>query len=109
MLLGCLLPFNGKNEAEVAKAVRKGNYAFSDGIWDNVSEDGKDLIRKLLKFHAVDRATASQAREHAWFHYAAPELRRSTPLQSFVIPDLLRFSKHSAFQRAGLPRFCPRF
>ena len=94
------------------------------------SEDGKDLIRKLLKFHAVDRATASQvglldqvqvsvqswqvtnkdatahfpnflaifigflqwrtgleqAREHAWFHYAAPELRRSTPLQSFVIP-----------------------
>lgn len=102
MLLGCLLPFNGKNEAEVAKAVRKGNYAFSDGIWDNVSEDGKDLIRKLLKFHAVDRATASQAREHAWFNYAAPELRRSTALQSFVIPDLLRFSKHSAFQRAAL-------
>jgi hypothetical protein len=27
-----------------------------------------------------------QAREHAWFHYAAPELRRSTPLQTFVIP-----------------------
>ena len=52
MLLGNLLPFNGKNEAEagedlsnsngmsfllqVAKAVRKGNYAFSDDVWDNV-------------------------------------------------------------------------
>jgi hypothetical protein len=27
----------------------------------------------------------------------------------FRAEDLLRFSKHSAFQRAGLPRFCPRF
>ena len=102
MLLSNLLPFNGKNDAEVAKAVRKGNYAFSDPVWDNVSDEGKELIRKLLKFHALERATAAQARAHEWFRTAAPELRRPASLQSFVIADLLRFSKHRAFQRAAL-------
>ena len=102
MLLSNLLPFNGKNDAEVAKAVRKGNYAFSDPVWDNVSDEGKELIRKLLKFHALERFTAAQARAHEWFRTAAPELRRPASLQSFVIADLLRFSKHSAFQRAAL-------
>ncbi|CAJ1457653.1 unnamed protein product, partial [Effrenium voratum] len=36
MLLGEDPPFPGKNDAEVAQRVRKGNYAFSDTIWSSV-------------------------------------------------------------------------
>eukprot|EP00913_Durusdinium_trenchii_P010674 g10014.t1 len=102
MLLGHELPFSGKNDAEVAKSVRKGNYAFSDPVWLSVSEDGKDLIRKTLKFQPFDRATASQARQHVWFSFAAPELRSACALRASVLSDLLRFSARSAFQRAAL-------
>lgn len=102
MLLGHELPFSGKNDAEVAKSVRKGNYAFSDPVWLSVSEDGKDLIRKMLKFQPFDRATASQARQHVWFSFAAPELRSACALRASVLSDLLRFSARSAFQRAAL-------
>ncbi|CAJ1397179.1 unnamed protein product [Effrenium voratum] len=102
MLLGEDPPFPGKNDAEVAQRVRKGNYAFSDTIWSSVSQEAKDLIRKLLKFQPFDRCTALQARVHEWFTAAAPELRARPALQAFVVPDLLRFSKRSYFQRAAL-------
>ncbi|CAJ1424131.1 unnamed protein product [Effrenium voratum] len=66
------------------------------------SQEAKDLIRKLLKFQPFDRCTALQARVHEWFTAAAPELRARPALQAFVVPDLLRFSKRSYFQRAAL-------
>ncbi|CAE7843542.1 CPK2 [Symbiodinium sp. KB8] len=102
MLLAAQPPFSGKNDAEVAQRVRKGNYVFSDIAWSAVSEEAKNLVRKLLKYQPFDRATAVQARSHAWFLYAAPFLRHAIPVQPSVVSDLLRFSRKTTFQRAAL-------
>mmetsp|Transcript_9805 Transcript_9805/g.23582 ORF Transcript_9805/g.23582 Transcript_9805/m.23582 type:complete len:526 (-) Transcript_9805:94-1671(-) len=103
MLLANEPPFPGKNDAEVAQRVRKANYVFNDGSWFSVSEEAKDLVRKLLKYQPFDRATADEARAHSWFRLATPYLRHLTaPAEPSVVRDLVRFMKKGTFQRAVL-------
>ena len=40
-------PFNGSDDQILAK-VRKGNWEFKAPIWQNVSEEAKDLVSKLI-------------------------------------------------------------
>ncbi|EER07958.1 calcium-dependent protein kinase, putative, partial [Perkinsus marinus ATCC 50983] len=50
-------PFYGETDADVLTKVRLGNYTFNASDWKGISEDAKDLIRKLLKINPRDRYT----------------------------------------------------
>ena len=43
-----ILRFNGSDEAEVLKAVEKAELVFDETDWRSISNDAKDLIRKML-------------------------------------------------------------
>ena len=58
-------PFPGDTNEEIIKKVKNLNYSFTEPIWDNVSEDAKDLIRKLL-VPAKNRISAKEALTHPW-------------------------------------------
>ncbi|GAB6025750.1 Serine/threonine-protein kinase H1 [Chamberlinius hualienensis] len=45
----------------------KGNYSFSNKMWENVGEHGLDFIRKLLTVNQEERLTATDALRHPWF------------------------------------------
>eukprot|EP00928_Gymnodinium_smaydae_P022481 TRINITY_DN18867_c0_g1_i1.p1 TRINITY_DN18867_c0_g1~~TRINITY_DN18867_c0_g1_i1.p1 ORF type:complete len:531 (-),score=90.12 TRINITY_DN18867_c0_g1_i1:56-1648(-) len=60
------LPFEGQRDSEVVARVRRGNYSLSGGTWDVVSEDAKDMIRKLLRFDRFERCTAAETMQHEW-------------------------------------------
>jgi len=60
-------PFYDSNEHQLFKKIMAGNYSFSDPVWNNVSDAGKDLISKLLVKEPDRRLTATQALQHAWF------------------------------------------
>jgi calcium-dependent protein kinase len=72
LLSGCA-PFRAENEAGVFAAVRRGNYTFSTAEWKCISEDAKDLLRKLLKMNPRDRITAAEALDHEWVAEQAPQ------------------------------------
>ena len=42
-------PFDGDTEEEIFLSVQKGIYDFNDEVWDNVSDEAKDLIHKVLE------------------------------------------------------------
>mmetsp|Transcript_1019 Transcript_1019/g.1302 ORF Transcript_1019/g.1302 Transcript_1019/m.1302 type:complete len:258 (-) Transcript_1019:724-1497(-) len=44
ILLSGIPPFNGKDDQEIMKAVRKGKFSFSDKCWSGVSDQAKDFI-----------------------------------------------------------------
>ena len=44
-------PFYGDTDAEVLAQVKAGAYSFAGPEWKRVSDEGKDLIRKLLKIN----------------------------------------------------------
>ena len=35
-------------------------------IWDNISDEAKDLVKKMLKHDQNDRLTAREAIQHPW-------------------------------------------
>jgi len=44
IVLSGVPPFNGKDDQEIMKAVRKGKFSFSDSCWSKVSNQAKDFI-----------------------------------------------------------------
>lgn len=71
---GCILyillcgypPFYGENDQEILHMVRKAQFAFDGEEWDEISNEAKDLIKKLIT-KPEKRLTAEEALEHKWF------------------------------------------
>jgi len=59
-------PFGGKSNKEIIDNVLKGSFSFSNPVWENISEEAKDLITKLLNRQADERLTAEEAYAHPW-------------------------------------------
>lgn len=58
-------PFYGETDEEILEAVINGVYDFDDEVWDEVSEDAKDLIKKLLVPESK-RISPKEALQHKW-------------------------------------------
>ena len=51
-------PFDGENDEEILENVSKGLYKISGPIWQRVSSEGIDLIKKMLTYEADERISA---------------------------------------------------
>jgi len=59
-------PFFAENDNEMFKRILKGDYQFDSPWWDEVSENAKDLVRKLLVVDPAKRLTPAAALKHVW-------------------------------------------
>jgi calcium-dependent protein kinase len=59
-------PFNGANDKQIIESVLKGKYTLDEPEWDDISEDAKDLVRRMLEYDPKKRITASDALQHRW-------------------------------------------
>jgi len=66
ILLSGMPPFNGQSDQEIMKKVRAGSFSFDDKVWNNISDNCKDFITKLLTYKQEERPTASDALQHPW-------------------------------------------
>jgi len=66
VLLSGLSPFAGANDIETLKNVKACSWEFDEEAFTNVSEEGKDFIRKLLIKQKEKRLTAHECLRHAW-------------------------------------------
>ena len=48
------------------KKVRAGSFSFDDKVWNNISDNCKDFISKLLTYKPEERPTAAEALQHPW-------------------------------------------
>ena len=89
------------NDKEIYAEIKRCNLEFEDDpdeeIWSVVSEDAKDLIRKLIVQDPSKRLTAAEAMQHKWIVELGP--KDPSPLPSTVMRRLKRFSKENAFKR----------
>lgn len=74
ILSGCS-PFNADEEEELLKLVAAGKYEFHDPDWTHISEDAKDLIRKMLVVDPTVRLDMRQTLEHKWIKGAVAQCR----------------------------------
>jgi serine/threonine protein kinase len=54
-------PFANDNQSLLFQSIRMGEWQFIDKDWSGISEDAKDLIRKLLTVDPLRRLTAKDA------------------------------------------------
>lgn len=61
-------PFYGKNDKEIFNKIKTEKIIFTQKIWENVSEQAKDLIKKLLNRDYKIRPTAEESLKDDWFN-----------------------------------------
>ena len=66
VLLSGLSPFAGATDIDTLKNVKACRWEFDEEAFINVSEEGKDFIRKLLTKQKEKRLTAHECLNHAW-------------------------------------------
>ena len=66
VLLSGLSPFAGSSDIDTLKNVKACDWSFDEEAFKNVSEEGKDFIRKLLVKKKESRLTAHECLLHPW-------------------------------------------
>lgn len=78
MLYICLCgypPFSDENGPPSMKAqIKMGKFEFLSPYWDGVSNEARDLIKKLLTVDPDERATINEAMEHPWMNMNSGDL-----------------------------------
>lgn len=97
---GCILyillcgypPFYGDDDQEILRMVKKGKFDFDGEEWDEVSEEAKDLIKKLIN-KPERRLTAQEALNHTWIKTLAANSKKDK-LTKLNIGQFKSFQHH---------------
>jgi len=77
LLLGGDLPFMGRTQKELFRSIVLGKYDFPDESWSHVSDEAKDLIKKLLMTDPSERLTSRAAMQSPWMRQRGNLLARN--------------------------------
>ena len=106
ILLSGRPPFPGDSDREIMDKVAIGKYDLEESPFDQLSNAGKDLIKKLLIKDPKKRITASEALNHAWFkENKSKELFNRIKDQSILkklIKNLKAYHRDSIIQKTAL-------
>jgi 5'-AMP-activated protein kinase, catalytic alpha subunit len=62
------LPFDDENIPNLFKKIKQGMYSFPNYL----TPGARDLIRRMLIVHALERITIPEIRQHPWFSVNLP-------------------------------------
>ena len=102
ILLSGKPPFDGASDKEITARVSTGQYSMSDPIWSQISDQAKNLIRKMLTLDHKKRIYARDALEHSWFKTASKEPVIDHNLMKEALDNLKGFSATQKLQQATL-------
>lgn len=66
ILLSGYAPFGGKPRSVLFERILRGKFNFHEQYWKDISDDAKDLIKKLLTTNPKKRMNAHDALKHSW-------------------------------------------
>ena len=97
-------PFFGKNEKEIFAKILNGNFSFKHGIWSKISNEAKNLVKKLLEIKPDKRISAKKALEDVWFKKDANPKSDLTNNNNYpmFIKNITEFCAEQKLQQATL-------
>ena len=82
-------PFKGKSAQELFSRINKGTYRKEGKEWDNISDNAKDLILKMLEYDPQKRLSAQECLEHPWIVSLLGDNSNLTSTQMDLLPNVL--------------------
>ena len=67
VLLSGYLPFYGNTQEELFDKILTASFSFNNKCWDDISDQAKDLVSKMLTLRPEDRPSAEECLKHPWF------------------------------------------
>jgi len=95
LILAGYPPFYDDDTDEMFRLIKKGDLDFPAASWDNISEEAKNFIERLLTVDPSQRMTAEEAMNHAWIK--SGHARRTDHL-GFVQEEAKKFRARSMWQ-----------
>ncbi|KAI8620314.1 kinase-like domain-containing protein [Chytriomyces sp. MP71] len=98
-------PFYDQNNVELFKQIMTGKYEFDRPWWDNISENAKDFIRRLLVLDPQLRFTARQALNHPFIleHCARNPANQVSEMRPAPLPNSSSLAnQHQHYQQQQL-------
>ncbi|KQJ91801.1 calcium-dependent protein kinase 29 [Brachypodium distachyon] len=100
ILLCGVPPFWAESDEGIAQAIIRARLDFEREPWPKVSDNAKDLVRKMLDPNPYARLTAQQALEHPWIQNAS--VAPNIPLGEAVRSRLKQFTVMNKFKKKAL-------
>mmetsp|Transcript_17681 Transcript_17681/g.20432 ORF Transcript_17681/g.20432 Transcript_17681/m.20432 type:complete len:234 (-) Transcript_17681:23-724(-) len=78
-----------------------GDYKLDEPVWDLISEEGKDLVKKLLTYDSTRRLSAYEALRHPWLSKFI-DLIDATEVTTKALLNLKGFKAEQKMQQAAI-------
>jgi serine/threonine protein kinase len=104
MLLSSSKPFYNKNRRYMVDLIMRGDFKFDAAIWETISEDAKDFVRKLLVVDPKKRLNGPDALKHSWIEnreQLADELP-SEDILAAIDDSILNYRQTSQLKKLAL-------
>mmetsp|Transcript_3490 Transcript_3490/g.3924 ORF Transcript_3490/g.3924 Transcript_3490/m.3924 type:complete len:540 (+) Transcript_3490:42-1661(+) len=72
MLLSSTKPFREKSRSKTKEKILAGNFSFRAEVWENISQESKELVKSLIVLSPTERLTGEQALKHKWLSEEFP-------------------------------------
>lgn len=59
-------PFNSKSNREVLEKTARGQYSMTGSEWEDISDEAKDLVRRMLVVNPEERMSCEEILAHPW-------------------------------------------
>ena len=102
ILLCGYAPFYGDTDEDIYKEVLKGEYDFPKEEWSQVSEEAKNLVKKMIEKDPTKRISALDALQDPWFKHNTEKTKNDKVLAKNVLKNMKKFKKNRQFEKATI-------
>jgi len=93
-------PFNSENDQVVMNKILQGKLEFQGEIWQNVSNEAKSFIQKMMERDVYLRFTAAQALNDPWLTKIISSEKMDPEIARKALNNLKKFKTQGKLQRA---------
>ncbi|CAG9335846.1 CDPK1_8 [Blepharisma stoltei] len=95
-------PFAGNNKEEIFASIKEASIKLKGSRWGKISEEAKDLIRKMLVLDPEQRIDAQSAFDDPWIQERANGNIDDNEISSRVVRKLVEFKAKNKLQEATM-------
>ena len=95
VILSGTVPIQGKTDADTIKKIVETEVSLSRKVWDNISEDAKSLLTRMLTRDPVERMSAEDVLNDTWMFALTKGTISDTELHIEAVTNLQKFHVRS--------------